>query len=220
MILHGTYDHQLWLDAGWIGFYVLWGAAALHPSMRTLDAARRERESVLTRFRLGLLTAASLIAPTLGLVHDLQRGRRRHGGRPRRVDRAVRARRSCAWPGSMRQQERIARARAGLQRGRRRARRRDDARGDRRRRGRRGARLVGPGNVALLCRVDDGDEVVVGSCAGTERLGLTDRLPTRSRSPLLKAAADGAVAVLAPGALSRARRPTPTPPIARSRSPS
>ena len=55
MILHGTYDHQLWLDAGWIGFYVLWGAAALHPSMRTLTRPA-ERESVLTRFRLGLLT--------------------------------------------------------------------------------------------------------------------------------------------------------------------
>ena len=71
MILHGTYDHQLWLDAGWIGFYVLWGAAALHPSMRTLTRPA-ERETVLTRFRLGLLTTASLIAPTLGLVRDLQ----------------------------------------------------------------------------------------------------------------------------------------------------
>ena len=67
MILHGTYDHQLWLDAGWIGFYMLWGAAALHPSMRTLTRPV-EREMVLTRFRLGLLTTASLIAPTLGLV--------------------------------------------------------------------------------------------------------------------------------------------------------
>jgi hypothetical protein len=37
MILQGTYDHQLWLDAGWIGFYLLWGAAALHPSMSEID---------------------------------------------------------------------------------------------------------------------------------------------------------------------------------------
>ena len=30
----GTYDGQVWLDVGWIAFYLLWGAAALHPSMR------------------------------------------------------------------------------------------------------------------------------------------------------------------------------------------
>ena len=42
MILHGTYDHQLWLDAGWIGFYLLWGAAALHPSMSRHRPAGRE----------------------------------------------------------------------------------------------------------------------------------------------------------------------------------
>ena len=52
LTLHGAYDHQLWLDAGWIGFYVLWGAAALHPSMAALEQST-PRESVLTRFRLG-----------------------------------------------------------------------------------------------------------------------------------------------------------------------
>ena len=31
MILHGTYDHQLWLDAGWIGFYLLWGRCGPAP---------------------------------------------------------------------------------------------------------------------------------------------------------------------------------------------
>ncbi|MGZ6637559.1 MAG: putative bifunctional diguanylate cyclase/phosphodiesterase [Solirubrobacteraceae bacterium] len=74
MTLHGTYDHQLWLDAGWIGFYLLWGAAALHPSMRGLDEPSREREIVLTRFRLALLTLGSLIAPVIGLAHDVTRG--------------------------------------------------------------------------------------------------------------------------------------------------
>ena len=44
MTLHGTYDDQLWLDVGWIAFYVLWGAAALHPSMREARAAGRRRE--------------------------------------------------------------------------------------------------------------------------------------------------------------------------------
>ena len=37
MTLQGDYDGQAWLDVGWISFYVLWGAAALHPSMRELD---------------------------------------------------------------------------------------------------------------------------------------------------------------------------------------
>ena len=73
LTLHGAYDHQLWLDAGWIGFYVLWGAAALHPSMAALEQST-PRESVLTRFRLGLLTCASLVAPAVALVHDIQRG--------------------------------------------------------------------------------------------------------------------------------------------------
>ncbi len=37
-LLKGTYSHeQLIYDAGWIGYYLLWGAAALHPSMRTLE---------------------------------------------------------------------------------------------------------------------------------------------------------------------------------------
>jgi len=35
--LHGTFDHQLSYDVGWIAFYVLFGAAALHPSMRHLQ---------------------------------------------------------------------------------------------------------------------------------------------------------------------------------------
>ena len=37
--LNGAYDDQVCLDVGWIGFYLLWGAAALHPSMRELDRA-------------------------------------------------------------------------------------------------------------------------------------------------------------------------------------
>jgi diguanylate cyclase (GGDEF)-like protein/PAS domain S-box-containing protein len=75
LLLDGTYTHQLWLDVGWIGFYLLWGAAALHPSMRSLEQADLERQRRLTGFRLGLLTCASLIAPTVGIVHEL-----RHGG--------------------------------------------------------------------------------------------------------------------------------------------
>ena len=72
MTLHGTYDHQLWLDAGWLAFYLLWGAAALHPSMAELDRATPSR-SVLTRPRLALLACVSLIAPAVELWHDIRR---------------------------------------------------------------------------------------------------------------------------------------------------
>ena len=74
MLLQGTYDHQLWLDAGWIGFYLLWGAAALHPSMSNIDQPAAKRGEALTRFRLALLTGASLMAPVIGILHDLHVG--------------------------------------------------------------------------------------------------------------------------------------------------
>jgi diguanylate cyclase (GGDEF)-like protein/PAS domain S-box-containing protein len=74
LTLHGLYDHQLWLDAGWIGSYLLWGAAGLHPSMARLDQPVPGREVVLTHFRLALLTCASLVAPLIGIVHDLRTG--------------------------------------------------------------------------------------------------------------------------------------------------
>ncbi|MGH2945652.1 MAG: putative bifunctional diguanylate cyclase/phosphodiesterase [Solirubrobacteraceae bacterium] len=74
LTLHGLYDHQLWLDAGWIGSYLLWGAAGLHPSMARLDQPAAGRDAVLTRFRLALLTCASLVAPVIGIVHDLRVG--------------------------------------------------------------------------------------------------------------------------------------------------
>src|SRR5438270_10432388 len=54
LILDGTYTHQLWLDAGWIFFYLLWGAAAMHPSMVELSDVEAGRESRLTGLRPGL----------------------------------------------------------------------------------------------------------------------------------------------------------------------
>ena len=71
--LHGTFHHQLIYDAGWIAFYVLFGTAALHPSMRALDEPRRDRLRI-TRTRLAALTAATLIAPVLELTLDGRRG--------------------------------------------------------------------------------------------------------------------------------------------------
>src|SRR5919199_1330344 len=69
--LEGAYDGQVILDVGWISFYLLWGAAALHPSMRGLERPAVDRDPKLTPFRLVLLTAASLIAPAVELVHEL-----------------------------------------------------------------------------------------------------------------------------------------------------
>ena len=71
LTLKGTYDNQVWLDVGWISFYLLWGAAALHPSMRELEHAAPDRhETRLTPLRLVLLTIASLMAPIVAMVQD------------------------------------------------------------------------------------------------------------------------------------------------------
>ena len=62
-LLTGAYDHQLSYDVGWIAYYLLWGAAALHPSMRTLEEPAVDVRARLTPLRLGLLAGACLIAP-------------------------------------------------------------------------------------------------------------------------------------------------------------
>ena len=80
MTLDNTYNHQLWLDSGWIYFYLFWGAAALHPSMRELDQAEPNRQPRLTRMRLALLTGATLIAPVIELIKESQRSDCRPAG--------------------------------------------------------------------------------------------------------------------------------------------
>ncbi|HEY7630580.1 MAG TPA: EAL domain-containing protein, partial [Thermoleophilaceae bacterium] len=74
LLLHGTYTHQLWLDIGWIAFYLLWGAAALHPSMRSLAESDPDRQRRLHPGRLALLTAAALIAPCVQMIHEIRYG--------------------------------------------------------------------------------------------------------------------------------------------------
>ena len=69
-LLKGTYDHQLIYDAGWIAYYVLWGAAALHPSMRSLEQPSANVRARLTSSRLALLAGACLIAPGIRFVQD------------------------------------------------------------------------------------------------------------------------------------------------------
>jgi diguanylate cyclase (GGDEF)-like protein/PAS domain S-box-containing protein len=72
--LNGTYHGQVALDVGWISFYLLWGAAALHPSMRELEQPAPDRVARLTPLRLTLLTVASLIAPVVEATQELRRG--------------------------------------------------------------------------------------------------------------------------------------------------
>ncbi|HEY6890391.1 MAG TPA: EAL domain-containing protein [Solirubrobacter sp.] len=74
MMLHDVFHQQLWLDCGWIASYVLWGAAGLHPSMARLAEPAPSRETVLSGFRLALLTLASLVAPLLAVIRDLRDG--------------------------------------------------------------------------------------------------------------------------------------------------
>jgi signal transduction histidine kinase len=64
--IHGTYQSGGILDGGWILFYLLCGAAALHPSMAVATGA--EKSVRLTRFRLLLLALAAFVAPVTGLL--------------------------------------------------------------------------------------------------------------------------------------------------------
>ena len=60
------------LDAGWIGYYCLIGAAALHPSMRTLaEPTSTSRSSRFPRGRLLLISAVVLVAPAVALVESV-----------------------------------------------------------------------------------------------------------------------------------------------------
>jgi diguanylate cyclase (GGDEF)-like protein len=53
------------INLTWLLAYVLFGAAALHPSMATLSEPAPARNRRLTRRRLSLLTGVSLVAPIL-----------------------------------------------------------------------------------------------------------------------------------------------------------
>ena len=51
------------LDALWLASYVLWGMAALHPSMRDLSKQTEEQELTFRRLRVASLVVATLVAP-------------------------------------------------------------------------------------------------------------------------------------------------------------
>ena len=60
------------LDAGWAAYYIFWGAAALHPSMRMLERPAPFRSTTVTRSRMILLTGASLMAPAVQAIQLLR----------------------------------------------------------------------------------------------------------------------------------------------------
>jgi diguanylate cyclase (GGDEF)-like protein/PAS domain S-box-containing protein len=67
-----VYDQSGYLEAGWGTFYILWGAAALHPSMRHLSDRAPEQEVRITRGRLLLVGAAALVPQAVRVIQLLR----------------------------------------------------------------------------------------------------------------------------------------------------
>jgi diguanylate cyclase (GGDEF)-like protein/PAS domain S-box-containing protein len=68
--LAGLWHEHNVVDGGWIAFYVGWGVAALHPSMRELSA-RSSGSPRVSRRRLLLVGSAALIPPAVLFVEQL-----------------------------------------------------------------------------------------------------------------------------------------------------
>jgi diguanylate cyclase (GGDEF)-like protein/PAS domain S-box-containing protein len=70
--LQGTWAVGGAVDLGWVVFYVAWGAAALHPSMRAVSDLTDRPASSTRPAKLALLAGVSLIAPAVLLVEAIQ----------------------------------------------------------------------------------------------------------------------------------------------------
>jgi diguanylate cyclase (GGDEF)-like protein len=68
--LNGTYQTGNFLDAIWLGGNLALGAAALHPTVAKVADRASAEDLRLTRFRLGVLAGAALIAPATLIVQD------------------------------------------------------------------------------------------------------------------------------------------------------
>jgi signal transduction histidine kinase len=62
------YAQATWLDTAWLLSYVLWGVAALHPSMRELSEPAQAGGPRMSTRRVALLAAALATAPVLLLL--------------------------------------------------------------------------------------------------------------------------------------------------------
>jgi signal transduction histidine kinase len=67
-----TYARGAGVDAAWMLSYVLWAAAALHPSMRELGRPRRRPALHVSNWRIALLAAALLVVPLSMIVQRLR----------------------------------------------------------------------------------------------------------------------------------------------------
>jgi diguanylate cyclase (GGDEF)-like protein len=71
--LVSSYEGGL-VDAGWLVSYVVWGAAALHPSMRSMSEVAPDHAARFSHWRLALPATTSLMAPAVlfqqGLRHQ------------------------------------------------------------------------------------------------------------------------------------------------------
>jgi diguanylate cyclase (GGDEF)-like protein/PAS domain S-box-containing protein len=78
--LHGNWKVGGPTDLGWVAFYVLWGAAALHPSMRELTEKQSRRSRNLSGATLLALTGATLVGPLLLMWRVLVDGQAKDAG--------------------------------------------------------------------------------------------------------------------------------------------
>jgi PAS domain S-box-containing protein len=73
VVLHGVYDNTTgYLEGGWGLFYLLFGAAALHPSTRDWVRPEREHEPKQPWLRLVILAAAALMAPMVNVLQSIR----------------------------------------------------------------------------------------------------------------------------------------------------
>jgi diguanylate cyclase (GGDEF)-like protein/PAS domain S-box-containing protein len=78
--LHGNWKVGGPTDLGWVAFYLLWGAAALHPSMRELTEKQSRRSRNLSGSTLLALSGATLVGPLLLVWRVLVNGEPKDAG--------------------------------------------------------------------------------------------------------------------------------------------
>src|SRR3984893_14648346 len=73
-LLHGGYTTGGLLDAGWIAFYLLIGAAALHPSSKALVEPAPDTQYRLTQKRIAALASCAIVTPIVLAVEGARLG--------------------------------------------------------------------------------------------------------------------------------------------------
>jgi signal transduction histidine kinase len=68
MLLEGTYFVGHVIDFGWLLFYVVWGVAALHPSMGAVLHPDVGTRRITAPWRLWLIALVAILAPTVALI--------------------------------------------------------------------------------------------------------------------------------------------------------